>query len=78
MTTEKRGYANDDVSVLERCSTWGDPKTALSATRDSFKPAFLNKDVGKEGEFQSKILLGETHAEVSSARFHPQNPKSKI
>jgi hydrogenase maturation protein HypF len=27
---------------------------------------------------QSKILLGETHAEVPSVRFHPQNPKSKI
>jgi oxygen-independent coproporphyrinogen III oxidase len=29
-------------------------------------------------EYQSKILLGETHAEETSARFHPQNPKSKI
>ena len=27
---------------------------------------------------QSKILLGGTHAEGTSARFHPQNPKSKI
>jgi 3-oxoacyl-[acyl-carrier-protein] synthase II len=27
---------------------------------------------------KSKILLGETHAEETSARFHAQNPKSKI
>jgi hypothetical protein len=25
----------------------GDPKTALSATRDSFKPALLTRDIGR-------------------------------